>query len=152
MEETTRADSYLEQFSRHSPESDLAVEKRLKLLPRKLREAAILIFNPQEKACRIDLDMNSRIKSLSWTQQVDKFSPEEIKKAKMGEWSIYLSDCKPVPHIWFPELNGLKVLCLAFGGGQQAPIFAFGITCPVIMLLVHSKHTSESALPMPIPT
>ena len=51
-------------------------------------------------------------------------SPEDIEKVKMGEWSIYLSDCKPVPHNWFTEINGLKILCLASGGGQQAPIFA----------------------------
>jgi hypothetical protein len=30
-------------------------------------------------------------------------SPEEIEKAKQGEWSVYLSDCKPVPHTWLPE-------------------------------------------------
>jgi len=54
----------------------------------------------------------------------DAVSPEEIAKAKQGDWSVYLSDCKPVPHTWFPRLNGLKVLCLASGGGQQAPIFA----------------------------
>jgi SAM-dependent methyltransferase len=54
----------------------------------------------------------------------DAVSAEEIAKAKQGDWSVYLSDCKPVPHTWFPELNGLKVLCLASGGGQQAPIFA----------------------------
>jgi ubiquinone/menaquinone biosynthesis C-methylase UbiE len=29
-----------------------------------------------------------------------------------------------VPKDWFPDLPGLKVLCLASGGGQQAPIFA----------------------------
>jgi ubiquinone/menaquinone biosynthesis C-methylase UbiE len=51
-------------------------------------------------------------------------TPEEIEKAKKGEWSLYLSDCRAVPHVWFPDLNGLKVLCLASGGGQQAPIFA----------------------------
>ena len=37
---------------------------------------------------------------------------------------MYLSDCKPVPKKWFPGLQGLKVLCLASGGGQQAPILA----------------------------
>ena len=51
-------------------------------------------------------------------------SPEKIQAAKQGEWSLYLSDCKPVPDTWFPQLHGLKVLCLASGGGQQAPIFA----------------------------
>ena len=54
----------------------------------------------------------------------DAVSPEKIVRAKQGEWSVYLSDCKPVPHTWFPWLNGLKVLCLASAGGQQAPIFA----------------------------
>jgi SAM-dependent methyltransferase len=29
-----------------------------------------------------------------------------------------------VPKSWFPDLNGLKVLCLASGGGQQAPLLA----------------------------
>ena len=42
----------------------------------------------------------------------------------MGRWALYLSDCKPVPAAWFPTLRGCKVLCLASGGGQQAPILA----------------------------
>ena len=51
-------------------------------------------------------------------------SSKQIAEAKQGKWSLHLSDCKPVPKDWFPTLNGLKVLCLASGGGQQAPIFA----------------------------
>ena len=51
-------------------------------------------------------------------------SPELIAEARQGKWSLYLSDCKPVPEDWFPDFDGLKVLCLASGGGQQAPIFA----------------------------
>jgi hypothetical protein len=51
-------------------------------------------------------------------------SPEQIAQARQGKWSLYLSDCRPVPGDWFPDLHGLKVLCLASGGGQQAPIFA----------------------------
>jgi SAM-dependent methyltransferase len=51
-------------------------------------------------------------------------SPEQIAAARQGQWSLYLSDCKPVPRDWFTELRGLKVLCLASGGGQQAPILA----------------------------
>jgi SAM-dependent methyltransferase len=51
-------------------------------------------------------------------------SSEQIAAARQGEWELYLSDCKPVPKSWFPELKGLKVLCLASGGGQQAPILA----------------------------
>lgn len=49
---------------------------------------------------------------------------EQIADAKQGKWTLYLSDIKPVPRDWFPHLKNLKVLCLASGGGQQAPIFA----------------------------
>jgi SAM-dependent methyltransferase len=51
-------------------------------------------------------------------------TPEQVAEAKRGKWSLSLSGCKPVPKDWFPVLRGLKVLCLASGGGQQAPIFA----------------------------
>jgi SAM-dependent methyltransferase len=51
-------------------------------------------------------------------------SPEEVAAARHGEWSLYLSDCRPVPREWFPSLKGLRVLCLASGGGQQGPILA----------------------------
>ena len=49
---------------------------------------------------------------------------DQVAAARQGSWSLYLSDCKPVPRDWFPSLQRLKVLCLASGGGQQAPIFA----------------------------
>jgi SAM-dependent methyltransferase len=51
-------------------------------------------------------------------------SPEQVAAARAGTWAFYLSDCKPVPAAWFPNLQGCRVLCLASGGGQQAPIFA----------------------------
>jgi SAM-dependent methyltransferase len=51
-------------------------------------------------------------------------SPEQVAAARQGTWSLYLSDCKAVPKEWFPDLDGCKVLCLAAGGGQQAPILA----------------------------
>ena len=51
-------------------------------------------------------------------------SPEQVAAARRGEWSLYLSDSRPVPREWFPPLAGLKVLCLASGGGQQGPILA----------------------------
>jgi SAM-dependent methyltransferase len=51
-------------------------------------------------------------------------SSEKIAAAKQGDWSLYISDIKAVPKEWFPSFKGLKVLCLASGGGQQAPIFA----------------------------
>jgi hypothetical protein len=51
-------------------------------------------------------------------------SSEQIAAAAQGNWALYLSDIRPVPRDWFPRLGGVKVLCLASGGGQQAPLFA----------------------------
>jgi len=56
-----------------------------------------------------------------WTQPV---SPEVIANARRGEWSVLLTEQKPVPRAWFPPMQGADVLCLASGGGQQAPVFA----------------------------
>ena len=48
-----------------------------------------------------------------------------IEAARAGLFSILLTAKKPVPRDWFPQnLAGLKILCLACGGGQQAPILA----------------------------
>jgi len=67
----------------------------------------------------------------AWDHQVDGGSPwtipvgpEEIARARLGEFSVLLTEQKPVPAAWFPNLKGLDVLCLAASGGQQAPIFA----------------------------
>ena len=49
---------------------------------------------------------------------------ETYQAALRGEWDVLLTPTKPVPHSWFGELKGKKVLGLASGGGQQAPIFA----------------------------
>ncbi len=56
-----------------------------------------------------------------WTQPV---SPEIIAKARKGEFSIVLTENIPVPHSWFPPLKNADVLCLASGGGQQAPVLS----------------------------
>ena len=56
-----------------------------------------------------------------WTQPFDS---EVIAKARRGEFSIVLTENTPVPHNWFPQLKNADVLCLASGGGQQAPVLA----------------------------
>ena len=56
-----------------------------------------------------------------WTVPV---SEEVIAAAREGRWSIILTPTKPIPREWFPALEGLDVLCLASGGGQQGPILA----------------------------
>lgn len=53
-------------------------------------------------------------------------SSELVAEARQGKWSLSLSAHKPVPKDWFPNLRSLKVLCLASGGGQQAP----DLCCP----------------------
>jgi ubiquinone/menaquinone biosynthesis C-methylase UbiE len=60
-------------------------------------------------------------KNNEWTQPV---SSEIVAKARRGEWSVLLTEQKSVPRDWFPEMRGADVLCLASGGGQQAPTFA----------------------------
>lgn len=56
-----------------------------------------------------------------WTRPA---SPEAVAAARRGEWHIVLTPTKPVPKAWFPDLRDCDLLCLASGGGQQAPILA----------------------------
>ncbi|MFT9596613.1 class I SAM-dependent methyltransferase [Mesobacillus sp.] len=70
--------------------------------------------------------------SLAWDKKVESeavytkaVSREVIEKSKAGEWEITVTTGKTVPRSWFPQsLAGLKVLCLASGGGQQGPVLA----------------------------
>ena len=56
-----------------------------------------------------------------WTQLV---APGVIARARAGDWSVLLTECKPVPRHWFPTVADSDLLCLASGGGQQGPILA----------------------------
>ena len=68
----------------------------------------------------------------AWDHQVEignKFTvpvdPEVIAVARRGEFSVLLTETKPVPRAWFPDsFQGLDILGLACGGGQQGPVFA----------------------------
>ena len=58
---------------------------------------------------------------------------EAFIAAQNGRWDVVLTPTKPVPHQWFGDLRGKKVLGLASGGGQQMPIFAaLGAQCTVL--------------------
>lgn len=60
-------------------------------------------------------------------------SHEVYLRAKDGNWDVVLTPTKNVPHRWFGNLKGKKVLGLASGGGQQMPIFAaLGAECTVL--------------------
>jgi SAM-dependent methyltransferase len=67
----------------------------------------------------------------AWDRQVDKnnpftipVTPEVIAAARQGQFSVLLTETKPVPPAWFPPFQDLDLLGLACGGGQQGPVFA----------------------------
>lgn len=73
------------------------------------------------------VEYNSR----AWDKNVENSNPwsipvsrEAIARARTGDWEIVLTPKKAVPRDWFGEIAGQSVLCLASGGGQQAPILA----------------------------
>ena len=58
---------------------------------------------------------------------------EVYENACRGQWDVVLTPTKPVPHSWFGDLRGKKLLGLASGGGQQMPVFAaLGADCTVL--------------------
>jgi len=66
-------------------------------------------------------------------------SSEDFARAKGGDWSMVLTPQIPVPHEWFApflqggRMDGVALLGLASGGGQQMPIFAaLGADCTVL--------------------
>ena len=56
-----------------------------------------------------------------WTRPV---SPAVVAAARRGEWSVVLTEQRPVPAAWWPPVADRDVLCLASGGGQQGPVLA----------------------------
>lgn len=68
----------------------------------------------------------------AWNREVEKgnewtvpVSSEIVEAARRGEFSVLLTEQKPAPPDWFPaDLKGVDILCLASGGGQQAPVLA----------------------------
>lgn len=57
----------------------------------------------------------------AWTTPV---GPEVIAAARAGAWSVVLTPTRAVPGDWLGDVRGRRVLCLASGGGQQAPVLA----------------------------
>lgn len=65
-----------------------------------------------------------------WGQPI---THEAYADALAGRWDVLLTPTKAVPHSWFGDLRGKKLLGLASGGGQQMPIFqALGADCTVL--------------------
>jgi Methylase involved in ubiquinone/menaquinone biosynthesis len=64
---------------------------------------------------------------------------EAFAAAKAGNWNVVLTPTISVPHEWFlpfiknERLDGVHILGLASGGGQQMPVFsALGADCTVV--------------------
>ena len=55
-------------------------------------------------------------------------TPEQVARARQGDWQVLLTPERAVPHAWFGTANGLlsgkRILGLASGGGQQCPLFS----------------------------
>lgn len=65
-----------------------------------------------------------------WGKAIDHAA---FQAAKNGVWNVKLTPTKYVPHEWFGELKGKRILGLASGGGQQMPVFAaLGADCTVL--------------------
>ena len=73
------------------------------------------------KRSRADWNAESRSGQSRWCIPVDHAT---IERARAGDWEVILTPNRPVPRAWFGEVRGRDVLCLASGGGQQAPILA----------------------------
>lgn len=56
----------------------------------------------------------------AWSQPV---GAEEVAAARNGNWQVRLTPNR-LPAGWLDHVQGLRILCLASGGGQQAPILA----------------------------
>lgn len=65
---------------------------------------------------------------IAWGEPV---SSNEIERARQGTWQISLAG-EPIPRDWMGNVAGQDILCLASGGGQQAPVLAAAgaaVTC-----------------------
>ncbi|MDF1797722.1 MAG: class I SAM-dependent methyltransferase [Planctomycetota bacterium] len=88
----------------------------------------------------MDADWIKRQNRAAWDREAAGGSPwstpvgdEVLDAARRGAWSVVLTYAKPVPREWFANpaapdpsagLAGTRLLCLASGGGQQAPVLA----------------------------
>jgi SAM-dependent methyltransferase len=61
------------------------------------------------------------VQGSEWSTPV---TPEIIAAAREGAWAVILTPTRKVPASWFGDLRGKDILCLASGGGQQAPVLA----------------------------
>lgn len=76
-------------------------------------------------------------------------SSETIANARAGHWQVQLAGQQPVPATWFGndgDVSGKDILCLASGGGQQAPVLAAAGAKVVSLDLSDSMLQKDQAL------
>ncbi|MCD5481630.1 hypothetical protein LOB25_08655 [Lactobacillus delbrueckii subsp. bulgaricus] len=79
-----------------------------------------------------------------WGKAIDH---DTFQAAIEGKWEIKLTPVKYVPHSWFGDLHGQKVLGLASGGGQKMPILtALGAKCTVLDYILTSSWKASAWL------
>ena len=69
---------------------------------------------------------------MAWNKYAEKgesdwvlpVSHTDVENARQGQMILQVTPRKFVPESWLPDLNGCETLCLASGGGQQAPLLA----------------------------
>ncbi|MEM7080210.1 MAG: class I SAM-dependent methyltransferase [Pseudomonadota bacterium] len=67
-------------------------------------------------------DAQSNSGESEWCEPV---SPAEIARARADDWELILTPVRGVPRSWFGgPVADQRILCLASGGGQQAPLLA----------------------------
>ncbi|MBK0026106.1 methyltransferase domain-containing protein [Stenotrophomonas sp. S48] len=55
--------------------------------------------------------------------QAQPVDAETIAAARTGRWQVHLTP-RALPLDWLGDVRGRRILCLASGGGQQAPVLA----------------------------
>lgn len=73
----------------------------------------------------------AKYNKLAWDKQVENknkwtlpVTKKQVDNARNGKLIMVLTPTKTVPSQWFGNVKNKRVLCLASGGGQQAPLFA----------------------------
>jgi SAM-dependent methyltransferase len=81
-----------------------------------------------------------------WTRPI---GDDIITLAKRGTWELFVTPTRPIPKAWLPEVDSLSILCLASGGGQQAPLLAAAGAKVVVLdnsplQLEQDRHVAEA--------
>jgi SAM-dependent methyltransferase len=84
---------------------------------------------------------------LAWNREVERgnqwtvpVSSQAIAAARQGQWEIVLTPTKPVPRAWFPDLEGLEVLCLVAERDGLTIATVEGDMADLSMFADHSFH------------